>query len=76
VLNINPYSEQNFKHHLTFTLFNAYGRKNPVFINFNKIQTGVDQFVIPSNLYGTNDIVPSQIYLFGVIPSLKYSFQF
>ncbi len=76
VLNINPYSEKNFKHDLTFTLFNAYGRKNPVFINFNKIQTGVDKFVIPSNLYGTNDIVPSQIYLFGVIPSLKYSFHF
>ena len=61
---------------MTFSLFNAYGRKNPISINFNKIESEEGQFTVPANMITETDIVPTAIHLFGVIPSFNYQFEF
>lgn len=73
-LNKNP--ENRFNHSMTFSLFNAYGRKNPISINFNKIESEEGQFTVPANMITETDIVPTAIHLFGVIPSFNYQFEF
>jgi hypothetical protein len=71
-LNRNP--EKKFQHDLTFSIFNFYGHKNPLFINFNKVQTGDHSFKIPVNLLDNNQAV-SQFYLFSFTPSITYNFK-
>ena len=67
---------KNFKHELSVSLFNAYGRKNPVFINFNKIENSNGNLLVPVNLLVPPDLVPSQIWLYKTVPSVNYKFWF
>ena len=40
-----------FNHEMIFSIYNVYGRKNPVAIHFNKIENRFDQLVTPFNFY-------------------------
>jgi len=71
-LNKNP--EKKFKHDLTFSVFNLYGRKNPLFINFNKEEQAYRDFKVPSNLLESERAI-SQFYLFQFSPSVSYNFR-
>ncbi|MEX1240995.1 MAG: TonB-dependent receptor [Cyclobacteriaceae bacterium] len=71
-LNKNPGNK--FKHHLSFSIFNFYARKNPLFINFNKVETPDGSFRIPSSVIDPTRVT-SQFYLFGFAPSVSYSFK-
>lgn len=71
-LNKNP--ERKFHHSLTFSIFNFYGRKNPLFVNYNKTQVDVTNFKVPTNLL-ENDRTISQFYLFQFTPSITYNFK-
>jgi outer membrane receptor for ferrienterochelin and colicin len=71
-LNKNP--EKKFHHSLTFSIFNLYGRKNALFINYNKTELSDGTFKIPSNLLDASRQT-SQFYLFNVTPSLSYNFK-
>jgi hypothetical protein len=71
-LNKNP--EKRFNHSLSFSIFNLYGRKNPLFINYNKVETGKGELEVPSNLIN-NERVTSQFYLFRFTPSFSYNFK-
>ena len=71
-LNKNP--EKKFHHSLTISIFNLYGRKNALFINYNKTELNNSSFKIPSNLLDANRQT-SQFYLFQVTPSLSYNFK-
>jgi len=71
-LNKNP--ENKFIHDLSFSVYNFYSRKNPVFINYNKVQEGNDSFKIPSNLLDATRVI-SQFYLFRFSPSVSYNFK-
>ncbi|HET9486425.1 MAG TPA: TonB-dependent receptor, partial [Chryseosolibacter sp.] len=71
-LNRNP--QNKFSHHLSFSIFNFYARKNPLFVNFNKVETSDGSLKIPSDLINTNRVT-SQLYLFGFAPSVSYSFK-
>ncbi len=71
-LNKNP--ESKFRHDLTFSIFNFYGRKNPLFVNFNKEELGYRDFKIPSNLLESQYAI-SQFYLFQFTPSVSYNFR-
>lgn len=71
-LNRNPGNK--FSHQISFAIFNLYGRKNPLFVNFNKIELKDGTFRIPSNLVDSNRVT-SQLYLFGFAPSVSYSFK-
>jgi len=73
-LNKNP--KGKYKHNIAFSLYNLYGRENPISVNFSKIETEQGNYVTPSNYIYDNQIVPTTIYLFGIVPSLTYKFKF
>jgi len=58
------------------TLYNAYGRMNPFSVNFNKMMNDQGDFVVPSNLNGSYELVPTTISVAGIIPSINYQFKF
>jgi len=68
--------ENRFQHSLTLTLYNAYGRLNPFSVNFNKIMDDNGNFVVPSNLDGQYERIPTSISVAGIIPSINYLFKF
>lgn len=68
--------ERRWKHYLTLSIYNFTARKNPSFISFNKIVDHDGRYVTPMNLAFPLHLQPTMTYLFGFIPSLKYSFQF
>jgi len=65
-----------FKHNLTVTLYNAYGRMNPFSLSFNKVKDENGNFVVPSNMDGNYQLVPTTISVAGIIPSINYKFRF
>jgi hypothetical protein len=65
-----------YQHSLAVTLYNAYGRMNPFSVNFNKMMNDNGDFVVPSNLNGSYDLVPTSISVAGIIPSINYQFKF
>jgi hypothetical protein len=69
----NP--QNSFQHSLNFGLYNLYNRINPVSINFNKIQNEDGNFVVPANYFESHDILSTQKYLGGVMPSVTYKFK-
>lgn len=71
-LNKNP--ENKFQHSLSFSIYNFYGRKNTLFINYNKTTTEGGEFKVPGNLLESDRVV-SQFYLFQFTPSLSYNFR-
>ena len=78
-LNINfllSRPEKKFRHDLTFSLFNVYGRKNPISVNFNKSINQSGGLIVPANYYHPPILVPSQIWLYQIVPSLNYNFRF
>jgi hypothetical protein len=62
----------NLEHSLTLGIYNFYNRHNAVSINFNKVETKEGKFVVPANLFGTHEIMTTQKYLLGIMPSLTY----
>jgi hypothetical protein len=68
--------EKRYQHSIILTLYNAYGRLNPFSVNFNKIQDGEGNIVVPSNLAGEYQLIPTTISVAGMIPSINYQFKF
>ncbi|MEQ8478828.1 TonB-dependent receptor [Fulvivirga sp.] len=71
---LNKPQNTKFHHDLTLSLYNLYGRKNTLFINYNKTEVGENEFKIPANLLEDNRVT-SQYYLFRFTPSLTYNFR-
>ncbi|MDD3876503.1 MAG: TonB-dependent receptor [Bacteroidales bacterium] len=67
---------RRFEHYFSFSIYNITNKKNPVFINFNKVEDDNGKFIIPGNNGVDNELAPSQIILLGTTPSFKYSFKF
>ena len=68
--------ENRFQHSLIFTLYNAYGRNNPFFVSFNRVENGDGNLVIPANMNGGYELIPTTISVAGIIPSINYQFKF
>ena len=68
--------ETRFRHNLILSVYNLYGRKNPFAMSFNKIMNDNGDFVVPSDLNGSTEIIPTSISVAGFIPSLNYTFKF
>jgi len=68
--------ERHYQHSIIFTLYNAYARNNPIVVNFNKIMTDNGKFVVPTNLNGDYEIIPTTLSVAGRIPALTYNFKF
>jgi len=65
-----------FDHELIFSVYNLYGRKNPVAIHFNKIENRFGQLVTPFNFYLPPELTATQFYLYSVVPTISYHFSF
>lgn len=65
-----------YQHSLVLSAYNLYGRNNPFSINFNKIMDDNGKFLVPSDLSGNYEIIPTAMSVAGVIPSLNYTFKF
>lgn len=68
--------EGRFKHEMIFSVYNLYGRKNPVAIHFNKIENSAGELVTPTNFFAAPQLIPTQFFLFTVVPSISYHFSF
>lgn len=68
--------QARFQHSLVLTLYNAYARKNPFSINFNKVLGDDGNIVNPTDLYGGYEAVSTQLAVAGFIPSFNYTFRF
>jgi hypothetical protein len=68
--------ERRYQHTLIFTVYNVYARKNPISVNFNKVMDDNGDFVVPSNLNGGYDLVPTTLSLVNIVPSITYNFKF
>jgi len=64
------------EHKLKFSLFNAYGRKNPVAINYNKVVEDANTIYVPMNHAHLPELQNTMTYLFRAVPSFSYSFSF
>ncbi|MCB8998519.1 MAG: TonB-dependent receptor [Bacteroidales bacterium] len=67
---------RKLEHILKFSLFNAYGHKNPFAINYNKIASDPNIYKNPTDHSSLPDPVFTMRYLFRVVPSFSYSISF
>ncbi|MFH1118338.1 MAG: TonB-dependent receptor [Bacteroidota bacterium] len=70
----NP--SKRFRHNLILSVYNIYGRKNPFAVSFNKVMNDNGEFVVPSDLNGSYEVIPTSISVAGMIPSINYTFKF
>lgn len=68
--------ERKYQHELIFSVYNLYNRINPVALHFNKIQDESGSYVVPVDFYSNPDLLSSQYYLYGIVPSVSYHFKF
>jgi len=68
--------ERKYQHELIFSFYNLYNRKNPVALHFNKIENEDGAYVVPTDLYPSPELVSTQFYLYGIVPSVSYHFRF
>ena len=67
---------KRWNHTLSLTLYNAYGHHNPFAVNYNKIKTANGDIVVPVNLSGDYQLIPTVTSVAGIIPSLNYQIKF
>jgi hypothetical protein len=61
---------------LILSVYNLYNRKNPVALHFNKADDGNGDYVVPYDFYASPELVSTQFYLYGIVPSISYHFSF
>ena len=69
-------AERKYQHELIFSVYNLYNRINPVALHFNKITDENGNFVVPVDFYSNPKLLSSQYYLYGIVPSVSYHFNF
>ncbi len=69
--------ESKYKHSIKISIINILGSKNPIAINFNKINNNdQNKYVVPADKLKYRDQHITMNYLYGVMPSLNYQFNF
>ncbi len=68
--------ERKFQHELIFSVYNLYNRKNPVALHFNKTENDDGSYVVPYDFSGSPELVSTHFYLYGIVPSVSYHFNF
>ncbi len=71
---LNRY-DARFRHYLNFSIYNLYGQKNPVYVNFNKTLDDGQNTKVPGDYYPNPGLQPSQTFIYSVIPSISYNFK-
>jgi hypothetical protein len=67
---------RKYNHSLTISIYNAYGQQNPIFINFNKMETNDGKYEVPTDKINNPEITSTMRYTFWMIPSISYNFNF
>ena len=67
---------RRYSHKLRLTLFNLYNRTNPMAINFNKTLNPNGDPVVPGQVYPAPELFSTQMYLYGLVPAINYTFTF
>jgi hypothetical protein len=67
---------KNMENSLNFSIYNLYNRANPFNLTFNKVEIDETEFAIPSDVSNTPYIVPTNLYLLGIVPSISYKLRF
>lgn len=67
--------ERKCQHYLELSIYNVYGRHNPVSLTFNKIVDDNGDLVLPSDFSDPVSITPVTTAVAGFIPSLSYRFR-
>ncbi|KUK81720.1 MAG: Malate/lactate dehydrogenase [Mesotoga prima] len=65
-----------FRQILSLSIYNVYNRNNPFLVSFNKIMDDNGNFVVPANFDQKQTIIPTQLSVAGIIPSINYKFSF
>jgi outer membrane receptor for ferrienterochelin and colicin len=73
---LNREEGSRYRHSLIFNLYNAYGRTNPYFMSFNRIEGTGQDYVIPADYSGMQELVPTSLSVSEIIPSVNYQFKF
>ncbi len=72
---LNRNESAKFQHSITISIFNLYGQKNSILENFNKIDTGDNNFRVPTNVDDLAPISTTKVFVYSIIPSISYSFR-
>jgi hypothetical protein len=75
-LKLNKNETAKFQHEFIFSVYNLYGRRNVISVNFNKIETSDNQYVVPTNYLYEHTITPTSIAVSGFVPAIAYSLTF
>ena len=73
---LNKRNTARYKHQINLSFVNLYGRKNPISINFNKIENEDGKYKIPANYITENQLYLTKTWLLGVMPTISYQFNF
>lgn len=73
---LNKDETAKFKHSVSINLYNAYGRTNPYFLSFNRIEDDNGDLVVPADHYNAQQRVPTELSVSEIIPSINYQFRF
>ena len=68
--------ERKYQHELIFSVYNLYNRINPVALHFNKTLNENGNFVVPVDFYTNPHLYSTAYYLYGIVPSVSYHFNF
>ena len=68
--------ERRSMHELIFSVYDLYNRINPVALHFNKTLNEQGDFVVPVDFYTDPKLYSTQYYLYGIVPSVSYHFNF
>lgn len=66
--------DARFRQTLSVSIYNIYNRNNPFLVSFNKIMDDKGNFVVPANFYQKQIIIPTQLSVAGIIPTIIYKF--
>jgi hypothetical protein len=69
-------AERKYQHELIFSIYNLYNRINPVALHFNKTLDEQGNYVVPVDFYHNPTLYSTQYYLYGIVPSVSYHFNF
>ncbi len=73
---LNKDENAKFRHNLVLNLYNAYGRTNPYFLSFNRIEDAGGNYVVPADHHNSQYLVPTELSVSEIIPSINYQFRF
>ncbi len=65
-----------YRHSIILNLYNAYGRTNPYFLSFNRMEDPGGDYVVPADHSEIPTMVPTALSVSEIIPSINYQFRF